>query len=149
MVGRVAGVPVAFSWSFAGVVLALVALAVSGVAVGIVVGSLAVVTIAALAHEVAHAVVARRRGFDVHGVVVSLVGGEATWSGATEPAAADVVAITAAGPAANALLVCASVPVLDTMWGQLFASVNLCAALVNLVPAPGLDGWVLWRAVRA
>jgi Zn-dependent protease len=105
-----------------------------------------------LAHELAHAVVARRSGYRVDGVTLSLLGGLTAWSGpAPEPHVA--VRIAAAGPATSAVLACAFVG-LGTLAGGLTgvlwvgAAVNLFDALVNLLPVPASDGRVIVRALR-
>jgi Zn-dependent protease len=105
-----------------------------------------------LAHELAHAVVARAAGYRVDGVTLSLVGGVTAWSGpAPEPYLA--VRIAAAGPATSAVLACAFVAVGALAGGLegllwLGAAVNLFDALVNLLPIPTSDGLAIARAVR-
>ncbi len=152
-VGRLFGVPVALSPG-------LLAVAVTGVAAAVLAGGpfgtlvlvLAVVGGSLLAHELAHAVVARLSGYRVDGVTLSLLGGLTAWSGPVpEPHVA--VRIAAAGPATSAVLACAFVG-LGTLAGGLTgvlwvgAAVNLFDALVNLLPVPASDGRAIARALR-
>jgi Zn-dependent protease len=134
-VGHLLGVPV-------GLTPGLVALLFAGAVVG---GSL-------LAHELAHAVVAKASGYRVDGVTLSLLGGLTAWSGPAPPPHV-AVRIAAAGPATSAVLACAFVG-LGTLAGGLTgvlwvgAAVNLFDALVNLLPVPTSDGRAIVRALR-
>ena len=108
---------------------------------------IAVVVVSLLLHEMAHAVTAWASGYDVDLVRLTMFGGEVRWSG-PEPAPHVALRIAAAGPFASALMACAFVvgggdgPVaLSGAW------VNLLGAGVNLLPVPGLDGWVIYREV--
>jgi Zn-dependent protease len=152
-VGRVLGVPVALSPGLALVLAAgVVGAALAGGPFGTLVVVLAVVGGSLLAHELAHAVVARLSGYRVDGVTLSLLGGLTAWSGpAPEPHVA--VRIAAAGPATSALLACAFVGLgaaagglTGVLW--LGAAVNLFDALVNLLPVPTSDGRAIARALR-
>lgn len=109
------------------------------VLLGVVLGSL-------LAHELAHAAAARASGYSVDRVALSLFGGEARWSG-PEPEPHVAVRIAAAGPFASGVLACALVAAGDGPVAQFGAWVNLLGAAANLLPVPGLDGWVLYREV--
>jgi len=109
-----------------------------------------------LAHELAHAVVARRVGVDVGDVTLWLVGGVTTLHGeAKTPKAAFGIAI--AGPATSLCLSAAfaglaialgAVPVatiaVSVAWW--LAGVNLLLGLFNLLPGAPLDGGRLVRA---
>jgi Zn-dependent protease len=105
-----------------------------------------------LAHELAHAVVAKASGYRVDGVTLSLLGGLTAWSGPAPPPHV-AVRIAAAGPATSAVLACAFVG-LGTLAGGLTgvlwvgAAVNLFDALVNLLPVPTSDGRAIVRALR-
>ena len=151
--GSVLGVPVALSPG-------LLVVAVAGVAAATLAGgpfSTVVVLLAVgggslLAHELAHAVVARRSGYLVDGVSLSLLGGLTAYSGSPPPPHV-AVRIAAAGPATSAVLACAFVG-LGTLAGGLTgvlwvgAAVNLFDALVNLLPVPTSDGRAIARAMR-
>ena len=153
VVGRVLGAPVAVSPGLlAAVVAGVAAAALAGGPFGTLVLLLAVVGGSLLAHELAHAVVARRSGYRVDGVTLSLLGGVTAWSGPAPPPHV-AVRIAAAGPATSAVLACAFVG-LGTLAGGLTgvlwvgAAVNLFDALVNLLPVPTSDGRAIARALR-
>ncbi len=152
--GRVVGVPVGLSPGLFVVALAGATAAVLGggpwrvllLALLVVGGSL-------LAHELAHAVVARRAGYRVDGIRLSLLGGVTAWSGSAPPPHV-AVRIAAAGPATSALLACGFVAageLTGDLHGLLLvgAAVNLMDALVNLLPVPTSDGLAIARALRA
>ena len=152
-VGRVLGVPV-------GVSPGLLAVGVAGLTAAVLAGGpwsrlllvLAVVGGSLLAHELAHAVVARLSGYRVDGVTLSLLGGLTAWSGPSPPPHV-AVRIAAAGPATSAVLALAFVG-LGTLAGGLSgvlwigAAVNVFDALVNLLPLPASDGRAIARALR-
>jgi Zn-dependent protease len=108
-----------------------------------------------VAHEMAHAVVARRRGVPVRGITLFLFGGVAEIGGeARRPG--DEFAIALAGPITSVVVagLFALVTVLATR-GDAFAVEgvatvvavsNLVVALFNLVPGLPLDGGRLLRA---
>lgn len=109
-----------------------------------------------LAHEVSHAVVARREGITVHSLTLWMLGGVASLDGEPATPGADL-RIAGAGPAvslacgavAAALAVvadglgAAQIVVATLAW---LAGINLVLALFNLVPAAPLDGGRLLRA---
>lgn len=115
----------------------------------------------AVIHDLAHAIVARRRGAEVTSLAVSFFGG-ATPLDAAVPTAAGELAAAVAGPAASIGLA----GVLGVVWlaagslaGSAESPLNLLAALmgvlvvlnlilggVNLVPAYPLDGGRIVRA---
>lgn len=168
--GRIFGIPVGVNWTVL-VIAGLIAVAfgfgelpelqghsrglqllAGGVAAVLFLGSI-------LAHEVAHAVVARRRGVPVEGITLWLLGGVARFRGeATRPRDEAVIALV--GPmvslVASALFAAvAGVVVLTT--GELvtlvtlvlgwLAAINLVLAVFNLLPAAPLDGGRVLRAV--
>jgi Zn-dependent protease len=151
--GRVLGVPVALS---PGLFVLALAAATAGVLGGgpwgRVVLLLALVGSSLLAHELAHAVVARRAGYRVDGITLSLLGGVTAWSGAS-PSPHVAVRIAAAGPATSAVLALAFVAageLTGDLDGVLLigAAINLLDALVNLLPVPTSDGLAIARALR-
>ncbi|MGD9796121.1 MAG: site-2 protease family protein, partial [Acidimicrobiia bacterium] len=111
---------------------------------------------AVLAHEVAHALMARRFGVETEGIDLWILGGVARLTSEPPTPRADA-AIAAAGPAAS--LVCAAgflavgygldaidAPgVLAPMLGWL-GIVNIVLAVFNLLPASPLDGGRILRA---
>jgi Zn-dependent protease len=151
--GSVVGVPVAVTPALLALLFAAAVAGGLGGAGGARLALLLVIVGGSLlAHELAHAVVARAAGYRVDGVTLSLLGGVTAWSGPA-PEAHVAVRIAAAGPATSAVLACAFVAVgglaggLDgLLW--LGAAVNLFDALVNLLPVPTSDGLAIARAVR-
>jgi Zn-dependent protease/predicted transcriptional regulator len=110
-----------------------------------------------LAHELAHAVVARRNGVEVRGIVLWLFGGVAQLEGDPQTPGADF-RIAAVGPAtsvavalvsgavAAALVALGITGLVAGVFGYL-AGVNVMLAVFNLVPAAPLDGGRILRAV--
>ncbi len=170
--GRIAGIPVGASWS-ALLIAALIAWSLAGrllpaqvpglgpaaywlagaVGAGLFLGSL-------LAHEIGHALVARRAGLRVRGITLWLLGGVAQLE--DEPATPrDELRVAIVGPAVSMALAIGfglaalalsavggpAVAVAITAW---LAIVNTALALFNLLPAAPLDGGrvlrgLLWR----
>jgi Zn-dependent protease len=170
--GRIAGIPVGASWS-ALLIALLIALSLGGqllpaqvpglvpsaywlagaAGAGLFLASL-------LAHEVGHALVARRAGLRVRGITLWLLGGVAQLE--DEPASpGDELRVAIVGPAvslalavafglAAAALSVAGGPALAVVLVAWLALVNAALALFNLLPAAPLDGGrvlrgLLWR----
>ncbi|OBH86891.1 zinc metalloprotease [Mycobacterium scrofulaceum] len=167
-IGRIAGFPVKVHWSVL-VILWLFTWSLASMLPGGVKGYSAVaywvagacgalVLLASLvAHELAHAVVARRAGVPVGSVTLWLFGGVTTLGGeAKTPAAAFRIAI--AGPATSLALAgifgglvavlpmvgAAPIAVGVASW---LAGINLLLGLFNLLPGAPLDGGRVLRAV--
>lgn len=166
--GEVAGVRVGVNWS----VLVIFALIAFGLAAGrfpqlfpdldtwvyAAAGLAAAVVflLSLLAHEVAHAVVARRNGLGVDGITLWLFGGVARLGGeAADPGAE--LRIAGVGPLVSVVLsaLFAGVALLlaaggaDGIVADVFvwlAIINLALAVFNLVPAAPLDGGRILRA---
>lgn len=167
--GRVAGFPVGMNWSVLVIAWLLTwSLATGGLPHGApghapgtywAFGAVAAVVFLAslLAHELAHAVVARRSGIEVTGITLWLFGGVASLSREPATPAADL-RIAAAGPAASLALAglfgagslaveATSTPhILASVTGWL-AGVNLMLGLFNLIPGAPLDGGRVLRAI--
>jgi Zn-dependent protease len=166
--GTIAGVRVGVNWS----ALAIVALLVVGLATGqlpaaypgrepveYIVAALvgAVLFLASLlAHELAHAVVARRNGVEVHSIVLWLLGGVAQLEGEPRTPGADF-RIAVVGPLTSLVLAVvfgglggalavAGVEGLPVGVLAYLAGTNLLLAIFNLVPAAPLDGGRVLRA---
>ena len=164
--GRIAGFPVKVHWSVL-VILWLFTWSLASTLPGTVKGYSPVVywlagTCGALvlltslvAHELAHAVVARRTGVSVGSVTLWLFGGVTTLGEAKTPKAAFRIAF--AGPATSLVLsaafaglamgldsVRAATIVVSVAWW--LAAVNLLLGLFNLLPGAPLDGGRLVRA---
>lgn len=167
--GRIAGIPVGMNWS----VLIIAWLLAFGLAtealpelvpdqpaalywaVGLVTalgffGSL-------LAHELAHAILARRHGVPVEGITLWVLGGVSRL-GADSPDASAELRIAAVGPATSialggvGLVVTAALEVLgapDLVVSALawLAGINLVLGVFNLAPAFPLDGGRILRAL--
>jgi Zn-dependent protease len=167
--GRIMGIPVGMHWS----VLVIVALLVWALATGWLPERLpdtsqaaryaaAVVAVLAfigslLAHELAHAVVARRHGIEVEGITLWLLGGVARLDPAgredprVELRVAVVGPLTSLGIAAVAAVAWVALGATTlalvsevVLW---LAVINAILAVFNLMPALPLDGGRLYRAV--
>lgn len=166
--GRIAGIAVGINWS----VLAIFALITFGLAAGqlpaaypgrataayavagVIAGALFFLSL--LAHEIAHAIVARHHGVDVDGITLWMLGGVARLRGEPATPAAElriagvgpaVSVALAAGFAATGLLLrtvgVTGLPIGVFAW---LATINLVLAAFNLIPAAPLDGGRLLRA---
>ncbi|MDQ4105038.1 MAG: site-2 protease family protein [Actinomycetota bacterium] len=166
--GRIAGFSVGAHWS----VLAILALIAGGLAAGrlplaapgwsgLTYAAAGVVTAllflaSLLAHEVSHAVVARRNGLGVERIILWLFGGVAMLRGQAATPGADL-RIAGVGPLVSAVLglaffgaaVFADVegagPLVVAALSWL-AMINVILALFNLIPAAPLDGGRVLRA---
>lgn len=167
--GRIAGIPIGASWSVL-LIAALFAWSLAGsilpglvpglapstywlaavVATGLFLGSL-------LAHEVGHALVARRAGLRVRGITLWLLGGVAQLE--DEPASpGDDLRVAIVGPAislalavgfgvAAAGLALLGAPALAVAVLGWLAVGNVALAVFNLIPAAPLDGGRVLRAL--
>lgn len=169
--GRIAGIPVGvnwtvlaigglIAWSLAGRVLPGTVAGLDPLAywlTAVVVAALFLVSL--LAHELAHAVVARRNGLEVDGITLWLLGGVARLRGEATSPGADA-RIAAVGPLASLAvaglafgaatvlgqLVLEGPSALVVVGAQWLTVVNVVLALFNLLPGSPLDGG---RVVRA
>jgi Zn-dependent protease len=170
--GRIAGIPVGASWS-ALLIAGLIAWSLAGRLLPVQAPGLApaaywlagaagagLFLASLLAHEVGHAVVARRAGLRVRGITLWLLGGVAQLE--DEPATPrDELRVAVVGPAvslalaagfwlAAAALAVAGGPAVAVAVVAWLAVGNAALALFNLVPAAPLDGGrvlrgLLWR----
>jgi Zn-dependent protease/CBS domain-containing protein len=169
--GRVAGIPVSLDWTVL-VILSLfawsLAITLPKTAPGYptahywlagITGSV-VLLASLLAHELSHAVVARRAGVEVSGVTLWLFGGVARLGDDPKTAAAEF-RIAIAGPAvslglavafgaAAAIAHMAGLPAIVCAVATWLATVNLLLGVFNLLPGAPLDGGrvlaaYLWR----
>lgn len=113
--------------------------------------------ISILAHELAHAVAARRRGIEVEGITLWLLGGVSQLRGEPRTPRADFT-IAVVGPLASLVLgvgfaaVAAGLAALrvhDLLFAvpAYLAGANLLLAVFNVIPATPLDGGRILRAV--
>ena len=167
--GRIAGVDIGLSWT----VIVVFGLVTAGLAAGrfpetypeLWVGAYAAAGVAAgllffsslLAHEVSHAVVARRNGIGVDGITLWLLGGVARLTGEPRDADADL-RIAAIGPVTSVVLAAAFISIRWGLWWaglrgialgvfEWLALMNAVLAAFNLVPAAPLDGGRILRAL--
>lgn len=168
--GRIAGIEIGVNWSWL-VIFALLTWSLasgvfpdqdpgrsSGTYVAMAVVAALLFFVSLLAHELGHAVVARRRGMELDGITLWLFGGVARFKGMFPSATAELE-IALAGP-----LVSLAIGVACSLiaWGVSMPSsidgvlawlgyVNLILLVFNLLPALPLDGGrvlraLLWRA---
>ncbi len=167
-VGRLFGIEIRVSllWSFLIAIITLLGAEQATVAapelpfalqwvVGGVIAAAFLVSVAA--HELAHALVARRRGVRVTVVVLGLMGGLAPL-GIQAKRPSDELAIAVAGPAVSFLVAAIVVPIgavvatADRGWGAIagalliIGGLNLVLGVMSLLPGLPLDGG---RAIRA
>jgi Zn-dependent protease len=166
-IARIAGIKITADWS----VLVIGALLAYGVAEGAVpvavpstpvwlawiVGAIAAAMLIAslTAHELAHALLARRRGVAVDGIKLWLFGGVAQMSGDWVTARTEML-VAAVGPAvtgavaglfvgASWLLLQVGAPPLVVLVAEWLAAVNILLLVFNLIPAFPLDGGRILR----
>lgn len=165
--GRIAGVDVGINWSVLAI-FALIAFSLSAgrfpeqypdlsTATYAVAGFAAAVLffVSLLAHELAHAIVARRNGIDVEGITLWLFGGVARLTGEAQDPGADL-RVAGVGPLVSlvlagmfGLLYLGARPLDAGIVGGVFgwlAVINLALAIFNLMPAAPLDGGRILRA---
>jgi Zn-dependent protease/CBS domain-containing protein len=167
--GRVAGIPIGVNWTVF-VILALIANVVAQSilpkadagrpasvywAIGIPTALLFLASL--LAHEIAHALVARRKGVPVRSITLWVLGGVTQLGGETRSARADLE-IAAAGPlaslAAGGVLILATfaansvgAPALVGAALGWIGGMNLLLAVFNLLPGAPLDGGRILRSL--
>jgi Zn-dependent protease/predicted transcriptional regulator len=165
-IGRIAGIEVGVNWSWL-VVFALLAWSLAdgvfpdqnpGLSRGAYVGMAIVATVlffaSLLAHELGHALVARREGMEIDGITLWLFGGVARFKGMFPSAGAEL-RIALAGPAVSLAIgvVCVAVAwalgLPEQVDGVLawLGYVNLVLLVFNLLPALPLDGGRVLRAL--
>jgi Zn-dependent protease/CBS domain-containing protein len=147
--GRVAGITVRVHWSWLPAVLTMWALlsvvyasAPGGVALAVLATTL--LTISLLGHELAHALVARKLGLQVHGIVIFAFGG-VTEIAEEHYDAPREVAVALAGPAASLALAVLASAAWWNGWGPAvvlgpLAVANWAIAAFNMLPGHPLDG---------
>ncbi|MCZ7436084.1 site-2 protease family protein [Micromonospora sp. WMMC241] len=166
--GKVAGVPVGVNWSVL-VIFVLIAWTLSGslfprsypghsalayLAAGL--AAAVVFFLGLLAHEVSHAVVAKRNGIEVEGITLWLFGGVAELKGEAKDPGAEL-RIAGVGPLVSLVIgvVFGAIAVAVAVAGghglllgalSWLAGINVLLALFNVLPAAPLDGGRLLRA---
>ena len=94
-------------------------------------------------HELAHAVVARIKGFPIRKIEILPIGGAAEYTGFLEMYPSAEICVALAGPMLNLLLV----PLLYFLQRELFLRYSLILAVFNLLPVLPLDGGRVVRAI--
>jgi len=171
-IGTILGIPVGVNWtvlliawliafSLAGQVLPAQVPGLSDAAYWVAGAAAAALFFASLlAHELSHAIVARREGLTVSGITLWLLGGVATMNGETRTPGAEA-RIAGVGPLTSFLLALVFgagaigltfLPASDAQALALAAAgwlslVNLVLAVFNLLPGAPLDGGRIARAV--
>ncbi|MEU1844513.1 site-2 protease family protein [Micromonospora sediminicola] len=166
--GRIAGVPVGVNWSVL-VIFVLIAWSLSAslfprsypanstlayVAAGL--AAAVVFFVGLLAHEVSHAVVAKRNGIEVEGITLWLFGGVAELKGEAKDPGAEL-RIAGVGPLVSLIIgvVFGTIAVAVAAAGggglllgalSWLAGINVLLAVFNVLPAAPLDGGRLLRA---
>jgi Zn-dependent protease len=166
-IARVAGIRISADWSVL-LIGALLAWGVAGGAVplevpgtplwlawiaGVIAAALLIASL--VAHELGHALLARRRGIAVEGIKLWLFGGVAQMSGDLMTGSTEML-VAAIGPAITCmlagaffgsswLLVQVGAPPLVIVVSDWLAAVNLALLLFNLIPAFPLDGGRILR----
>jgi Zn-dependent protease/CBS domain-containing protein len=165
--GTIAGIRIGLHWSVLGIIALLAFGLAGGILPSLVEGLSAATYIAAalvattmfvlslLAHEIAHAIVARRNGVEVDGITLWLLGGVARLKGEAPNAGADL-RIAAVGPLVSLIL---GIVFFGLFWlvedvtSELvqavilyLGAVNLLLAAFNVIPAAPLDGGRILRA---
>ncbi len=168
-IGRIAGIPVGANWTLL-IVFCLIVLAmatgrfpedhpgyIDGAYWAAAIGTALIFYVALLAHELAHALVARRNGIPVEGITLWLFGGVSRMK--EEPATPGAtIRVAAAGPlvslgaaavfaALAAVLAGVGAPALVGGMAAWLAWINVVLALFNLIPAAPLDGGRILQAV--
>ncbi len=159
--GRVAGIPLRVHWTF-WILVALVVVAEWSAGRAAVVAGLAWIVALfgfVVVHELAHCVVARRRGARVLGIVLFPLGGLSRLESMPERPS-DELAVAIAGPAASVVvgigLLFVGLVVGARVWpptlfaGQWWARLgwlNVLLGLFNLLPALPMDGGRVLRAL--
>jgi Zn-dependent protease len=105
---------------------------------------IAVLAASLMAHELAHALVARRLGLHVLDITIWPLGGMARLKGMSERPQVEAP-VAAAGPLANLALAAISAP-FPGEWAAAITWINMVLGAGNLLPAFPLDGGRLLRA---
>ncbi|MCW2901424.1 MAG: site-2 protease family protein [Streptosporangiaceae bacterium] len=167
--GRVAGIPVGLHWSV--LVIAVIIAVVLGTTVlpeavshaptgvywAVAIPSALLFLASLLAHELAHAVVARRHGVRVRAITLWMLGGVAELDGESPSPRADLV-IAVVGPIASLAAAmffgivaigawALGVPAVVTAVLAWLAFMNAVLAVFNLLPGAPLDGGRVLRAI--
>ncbi|MFN8111763.1 MAG: site-2 protease family protein [Solirubrobacterales bacterium] len=163
--GRWAGVEIGVNWSWV-VIFGLIAWSLAavvfpettpGLSTGAYVAMAAVSSVlfftSLLLHELGHAVVARREGMEIDGIVLWLFGGVAKFKGLFPSAGAEL-RIAIAGPVVSlvigvSMLALSTAPLPDVFDGVVawLGSINLMLLVFNMLPALPLDGGRVFRAL--
>jgi stage IV sporulation protein FB len=104
------------------------------------------VFISVLIHEIAHAYVAKKLGYETKSIVLDFLFGSANIDGDFTKNHKDSIKISLAGPLSNLLLAAISIPFSGLVISPLndyflyFASINIIFFIINMIPIFPLDG---------
>ena len=164
--GRIAGIDIGINWSWL-VIFALITWSLAaaifpesnpGLSDGAYIAMAAVAAVlffvSLLLHELGHAVVARREGMEIDGIVLWLFGGVARFKGLFPSAAAELK-IALAGPAVSlvigvfliALAGLVALPAEVDGVVPWLGGINIVLLIFNMLPALPLDGGRVLRAI--
>lgn len=163
-IGRLFGIPLEVHWTFLALVALVVALGAPAGAAGVIAGLIWIGALFAsvVVHELAHCLVARRRGGEVLGILLLPIGGLSRMARIpSDPR--DESAVALAGPATSvalglALLLLGALAFGSALWPPSLVAggwavrlgwLNLLLAAFNLVPALPMDGGRVLRAALA
>lgn len=96
-----------------------------------------------LMHEMGHAFVSKKLGWDVEEININIIGGYAAIQANNIPAK-DHLKISAAGPITNLLLFIIGICInyfLESQILKIINNINIILFLFNMLPIKGLDGW--------
>lgn len=112
--------------------------------------SLVIAFISILIHEIAHIIVAKRRGGKFNNLQVHIYGALAEFTNIDEMSEGDKVAIYLSGPISNFVIICIFTIINTITKNSVFESIisiNIGLCIFNLLPAYPLDGARILEAV--
>lgn len=112
--------------------------------------SLVIAFISILIHEIAHIIVAKRRGGKFNNLQVHIYGALAEFTNIDEMSEGDKVAIYISGPISNFVIICIFTIINTITKNSVFESIisiNIGLCIFNLLPAYPLDGARILEAV--
>lgn len=131
-IGKIFGVPISIHWSF--LLLAIFLYAKFGLLV------FSIFTFSILVHEMAHAIVAIRYTSIKPSIALMGFGGVMYGPQTKMPTPLQETAVSVAGPFSNFLLALIALPFYSIPELRFFVALNVLLGVINLIPAPPLDG---------
>lgn len=115
----------------------------------------AVLFFCVIGHEYAHALDARRFGYNTRSITMYLFGGIAHIEGMSKPKPSEEISIASAGPAFNIILGILGFFAMNVLYTSLgfmssylaaFVAINFILGVFNLIPAYPMDGGRIFRS---